>query len=122
MFACVIYLTLSIATSSLGVTIDFLHSNTSGRLIYVFSVNAVIVSLSFVFIRLARHSVDGVMNMQAVLVSTAMIVSNLIVLLLLLKYASITPNGLISPVTGSSLLADWIVPFFQKLWPFHNTR
>jgi len=121
MFTCATNVVMSIATSLPDVTMEFLHSSTSGRLIYVIAVNVVIVSLTFVFIRLVRLSVGGaISNIRVILASTILILSNLAVLLLLLHYASIIPDGLLSPIIPIASSIAIFVANTLVIWMFQH--
>ena len=119
MYACVVYLAVSIALSLPGVTIDFLLSGSSGRFIYVCTGNVIVTSLTFLLTRIAKRSMDGALNRRVLIVSIILIGSNLTVLLLLLEYASTIPEDLLSPTL---LILSAVTIFIANtliLWIFH---
>ena len=120
MFACILYLVVTVALSMPDVTADFLFNGSFGRIIYVITVNAVVTSLTFVLIRIVRRSKDNALKLRVIAVSTALFITNLTILLLLLEVASVIPVGLFSPVI---LVISAIAVFIANalvLWMFHH--
>ena len=120
MFMCALYLVLSIALSMPGVTSDFLFKSSYGRLLYVLTVNAFVTSLTFVLVRIAKRAIDTALKRRVIAVSTTLIVANLIVLLLLLEYASVMPSGLMSPIILLGSAVAIFVANMLVLWMFHH--
>jgi sensor histidine kinase YesM len=120
MFVGVIYLVVSVALSMPDVTTDFLFSSSYGRMIYVITVNAVVTSLTFVLIRIAKRSVDSALKLRVIAVSTSLLVANMTVLLLLLEYASVIPDGLLSPIILVISAVAIFIANILVLWMFHH--
>lgn len=97
MVGCVIYAVMTIALSLPDVTPEFLLYGKYGRILYVLVTNGALLSMTFIMIPIVRKS-KGLLNIKVIAVSTALIVTNLFVLFILIEYTAAMPQGVISPI------------------------
>lgn len=116
---CLIYLVMTIALSMPDVTPEFLLTSTYGRIIYVLATNGVLVSMTFIMIRIVRRTSIN-LDIRVVLVSISLIATNLLVLFILLEYTAVMPEDIMSPVALVVSAVALLVVNTLVMWMFQH--
>lgn len=97
---------------------ELIEQRTIVRVVYVLTVNALHVFVTFLLIRIAKLSLRNLLHKKIMVVSCTLVAINLLLLLLLIEYASLVPPNVLSPVMLIISAVALIAVNLLVLWMF----